>query len=249
MLRLTYVGHATILVELDGQRILTDPLVTPWLGPLRRQVRPVDPGDLGSHDVILLSHLHHDHLHRPSLSRLERGSRLIVPEGAGGLVRRWGYSGIEEVRAGDRLQVGDVEIEAIRAIHGGKRHFSSMLAEPLGYMLRGSQSVYFAGDTDIFDAMGDLAGVDVALIPIWGWGPNLGEGHLDPGRAAEVVGLLRPRIVVPIHWGTYFPVGLPWRRRWAMRQVVEQFHDAVQNLAPDVEILVLQPGMATEVGS
>lgn len=247
MLRLTYVGHATVLVELDGHRFLTDPLVTPWLGPLRRQAQPVEPDWLGRHDAVLLSHLHHDHLHLPSLARVEQAPRLIVPAGAGKLIVPRGHTGIEEVRAGDQLVVGDVAIDVVRAIHDANRHFSDVTADPLGFVLRGSQSVYFAGDTDIFGEMGDLASLDVALIPIWGWGPTLGSGHLDPRRAAEAVALLQPRIAIPIHWGTYFPVALPWRRRAALRQVAQEFRDAARELAPNVEIRILAPGMSTDV--
>ena len=68
--------------------------------------------------------------------------------------------------------------------------------------------VYFAGDTDIFDGMADLAPVDVALLPIWGWGPTMGPGHMDPARAAQAAALLQARLAIPIHWGTYYPIHL-----------------------------------------
>ena len=68
--------------------------------------------------------------------------------------------------------------------------------------------VYFAGDTDLFDGMADLAPVDVALLPIWGWGPTMGPGHMDPARAAQAAALLRARLAIPIHWGTYYPIHL-----------------------------------------
>ena len=72
----------------------------------------------------------------------------------------------------------------------------------------GGRSVYFAGDTDVFEEMADLAPVDVALLPIWGWGPSMGPGHMDPARAAEAARLLDARVAIPIHWGTYFPIHL-----------------------------------------
>src|SRR5262249_62274960 len=80
-------------------------------------------------------------------------------------------------------------------------------ADGLGFVLEG---VYFAGDTDLFDGMADIGavGLDVALLPIWGWGPRLPRGHLDPERAAEATRLLAPRVVIPIHWGTYLRVGM-----------------------------------------
>ena len=79
----------------------------------------------------------------------------------------------------------------------------------VGFLVRGSQTVYFAGDTGLFPGLEGLADpLDVALLPIWGWGPTLGEGHLDPERAAEAVSLLAPRIVIPIHWGSLHPLGM-----------------------------------------
>ena len=69
--------------------------------------------------------------------------------------------------------------------------------------------VYFAGDTDLFPGMEEAIGpTDLSLLPVWGWGPTLGEGHLDPRAAAEAARRLRPRVAVPIHWGTFFPMGL-----------------------------------------
>ena len=82
-----------------------------------------------------------------------------------------------------------------------------MSGPALGYLLQGSQSVYFAGDTDLFPEMAALGGVDVALLPVAGWGPRLPEGdHMNPRRAAEALKILKPRLAIPIHWGTYTPL-------------------------------------------
>jgi len=247
-MRLTYVGHATALIELDGKRFLTDPLLTRWLGPLRRQIAPVGAETLGEIDAVFLSHLHHDHLHIPSLARLEPETRLIVPNGAGELLAARGFRDVQEVRPGDRFVIGGVDIDIVPAVHDPSRHLSSVTAEPQGFLVRGSRTVYFAGDTDLFPEMRDFAGsIDLAMIPIWGWGPTLGPGHLDPPRAAEAVALLRPRIAVPIHWGTYFPAGLPWRRRSRLREVSREFQRLTHSLAPDTEVRVVPPGESTIV--
>lgn len=243
MTQLTYVGHATVLIEMDGSRFLTDPLLMPWLGPLRRQHRSLDPTWTRDIDCVLLSHLHHDHFHLPSISRLDLGTRFVVPLGAAPLLRTRGFVNIDEVRPGDHLAVGTVDIEVVPAVHDPIRHFSNVTAEPQGFLLRGSQTVYFAGDTDIYPEMRDLdQSIDVALIPIWGWGPTLGTGHLDPRRAAEAVSLLQPRIAIPIHWGTYFPALLPWRRRLATRHAPRDFSVLASSIAPKVEVAIVQPG-------
>ena len=110
----------------------------------------------------------------------------------------------EALRAGLVSRVVPAEHDRGRAPFG-------VSGQPVGYVVEGTQTAYFAGDTDLFEGMADLGALDVALVPIWGWGPGLGPGHLDPVGAARAVGLLRPRVVVPIHWGTYFPLHLGLR--------------------------------------
>jgi L-ascorbate metabolism protein UlaG (beta-lactamase superfamily) len=113
----------------------------------------------------------------------------------------------------------------------------------------GSNRVYFAGDTDVFPEMEGLVDdLDLALLPIWGWGPSLGPGHLDPGRAAEAARLLAPRLVVPIHWGTYSPLthGL-WRSPAFLHSPPTLFAAELAKRAPGVELRVLQPGESTEI--
>ena len=88
--------------------------------------------------------------------------------------------------------------------------------------------------------MADLSpGLDVALLPIWGWGPKLGPGHLDPRRAAEALVLLQPRIAVPIHWGTYHPIRLWGGRRFITRPVESFRRHAAELASVDVRILGL----------
>ena len=116
------------------------------------------------------------------------------------------------MRAGEEIQIGALTVRAVPAAHDTGRLPFGARAEPLGYVIEGAgRSVYFAGDTDVFPGMAELAPVDVALLPIWGWGPTMGPGHMDPGRAAEAAALLGARLAIPIHWGTYYPVHLGLR--------------------------------------
>jgi L-ascorbate metabolism protein UlaG (beta-lactamase superfamily) len=203
---ITWVGHATALIDVGGHRVLTDPLVTKRVAHLRRR-RPDPAAETYDVDTVLLSHVHLDHLHLPSLRRLRRSSHIITPRGSGRLLRRAGFTTVSEVVVGDRVQSGPVTVDVVPAIHKeGRGPHSRVRARPVGYLIEGNASrVYFPGDTDLFDAMGDLGPVDVALLPIWGWGSTLGPGHLNPQRAATAVELIRPEIVVPIHYGTYAP--------------------------------------------
>jgi L-ascorbate metabolism protein UlaG (beta-lactamase superfamily) len=102
--------------------------------------------------------------------------------------------------------------------------------------------VYFAGDTARFDEMAELTDLDVALVPIWGWGPSLGPGHMDPDQAAAAVALLRPRLAVPIHWGTFAPIGSGDGARGHVRDPAWRFAARVAERAPSVLVRVLAPG-------
>ena len=246
--RLTYVGHATVLIELDGVRLLTDPLLRGHLGPLRRHGRAPAPQVSSRLDAVLVSHLHHDHLDLPSLRRIDPRTRVIAPAGARRLLERAGLEAVTELRAGEQAGVGEVTIRAVPARHDGGRGPRGDRAEAIGFELAGSRRVYFAGDTERFGEMEELAGrLDVALLPVWGWGPSLGPGHLDPGGAAEVAALLHPRLAIPIHWGTLFPLGLARLRKRLLTQPPLDFERRVSELAPQVEVRVLAPGEATPI--
>ncbi len=242
-LHITYVGHATCLVEMDGVRLLTDPVLRDRVGHIRRQVDAVDPEWSRRIDAVLISHAHLDHLDLPSLRRLGRDVRLIVPAGSGALLARRGFRNVEELRAGDRTQVESVDIEATLATHDGTRFPFGPVADTLGYLMHGRHSVYFAGDTDIFPEMDGIHdSLDVALLPVWGWGPTLGEGHMDPRRAAESLRMLRPRKAIPIHWGTFAPMGMGWLNPRFLIDPPYDFVEHASDLAPDVDIHVVYPG-------
>jgi L-ascorbate metabolism protein UlaG (beta-lactamase superfamily) len=245
--RIDYVGHATVLVDLDGVRLLTDPLLRNRVVHLRRSAS-VSPRAHRGVDAVLVSHGHYDHLDLPSLEKLGKKLPVVVPRGLGGLLRKRRFESVLEVEAGEALAIGGLRIRAVHADHDGSRGPFGATADPVGYMIEGSQSVYFAGDTDLFEGMRELGPVDVALIPIWGWGPGLGGGHLDPARAAEAVARIRPRLVIPIHWGTYYPIHLGLTRVPAFVDLPPlEFLAAMKEAAPDVEVRVLGVGESVEL--
>jgi L-ascorbate metabolism protein UlaG (beta-lactamase superfamily) len=242
-LQLTWVGHSTVLVELGGVRLLTDPLLTDRVAHLRRH-SAVSPDSADGVDGVVISHVHLDHLHLPSLRRLPRSTALIVPDGAGGLLTGRGFTDVRETRAGRTTVVGTVDVETVPARHKDRRGpHSRVRAQAVGYVMRAcGRSVYFAGDTDLFAGMADIAPVEVALLPIWGWGPTIGEGHLDPGRAAEAVGILDARLVVPIHWGTLSPAVIGRRPPAWLNEPVEQFRAELGSAGLLDRLRVLAPG-------
>lgn len=224
--------------------MLTDPVLRPRIGPLIRHGPLPAPHLTAGIDAVLISHLHHDHADIGSLRRLGPEVPLLVPRGSRGFFERHGFRDLTELESGQSSPVGALTVTAVEADHdGGRRRGADDDVQPLGFLLGGSRSVYFAGDTDLFDGMSDLApALDLALLPVWGWGPTLGTGHLDPEGAARAAALLSPRLAVPIHWGTLYPLGLARLRPGRLRQPAREFAACAREIAPQVATRVLSPG-------
>ena len=162
-LSVTWIGHATVLIELDGARVITDPLLRSHIGLLRRY-GPSIQSDWYSHiDVALVSHLHRDHLDLPSLRLLGPDTLIVVPQGAGEFLKRRGFDRVRELTSGESLTVDELLIQATPALHNGFRPPFGPTATPIGYSIWGSQRTYFPGDTALFNGMSAMAdGLDAA---------------------------------------------------------------------------------------
>ena len=247
MTRLRWFGHATVRLEMSERRFLFDPLLAGGIGPVRRRGKSPDL-DIGPVDAVLISHAHQDHLHLASLRRLDPSAVVVVPRGAGRLVRALGFTDVRELDVDESTTIGAVRIRAVAAAHDGRRMPFGPMAPALGYVLEGEDHVYFAGDTDLFPGMADIAPeLDLAILPIGGWGPTLRSGHLDPMTAAAALRLLRPRAAIAVHWGTLWPVGLARVRRHRFEGPGERFIEAARQTAPDVVIPSLLPGDTFEL--
>ena len=246
-IRLTWWGHATVLIQ-DRVRILTDPLLTGALMHLHRRAGlvPHPPPDI---DAVLISHLHMDHLHRPSLALLDPGTPVLIPRGAAGLLDGLGLEPVE-VSAGDVVPIGDARVHVVRAVHDATRWpWGGVRGDAVGYVVQGAGTTYFAGDTSVFDGMGELhpTRFDVALLPVWGWGPYLRGEHMDPEQAAGCLPTLGVDVAVPIHYGTFWPRGMGWLRKRVFHEPGREFADHARTAAPSVEVRVLEVGTSTEV--
>ncbi|URM89052.1 MBL fold metallo-hydrolase [Streptomyces sp. MRC013] len=253
-MEVTWWGHATCTIEDSGVRVLTDPLFVRRLAHLRRRRGAPPPPEAAVADLVLVSHLHADHLHLPSLARLAPGTRLVVPRGATRAVpglRRLAGLRITEVGAGDEVAAGPVAVRAVPAAHDGRRLPVGPHRSPaLGYVVRGAARTYFAGDTGLFDGMAEAVGeVDVALLPVGGWGPFLGHGHLDAGRAARALAALAPRAAVPVHYGTYWPIGMDAVRPHEFHAPGDEFARLAARLAPRVAVHRLGHGESVRPGA
>ena len=242
-----FVGHATVLLAVGGLRILTDPFLRDRLGPLERHGPMPEPEALGDIDIVVISHGHQDHFDLASLGALQGRPTIVVPRGLGERARRAVRGDVIEVSVGERLDLGGPRITAVPARHwvapGAPR------AQPQGYVLDLGARIYFAGDTGRLPAMGRFAGaVDLALLPVWTWGPHLGPGHLGPRAAAEVLAEIGAAAAVPIHWGTLYPRRL--HRVWSrpLDEPGERFRTHAGHFAPAADVRLLRPGETASLG-
>ena len=245
--RMTFLGHASTVIEMDGVRLVTDPVLRRQVGPLYRRVPRPLIGPLVDPDVILISHLHLDHYDPRSLRLFRHDTPIVAPVGAGLSLHWRGFHEIYEMGPGDRLRLGSVEVVATTAKHRGTRHPLAARTPALGFVVSGSRSVYFAGDTGFFSGIADVwpERLDLAMLPIAGIGPLMPEfKHMSPRDAVRAMEVLRPRLVVPIHWGTYH---LPGTALFRMRPDFHRrapylFMAQAAALEPEVHTVMLRPG-------
>lgn len=253
-MRFTWLGHSSVVLDLDGVRVLTDPLLRPHAGLLRRLAPRPDPASWSRPDVVLLSHLHHDHAELRSLRMLEGAALMSAPTNVAWLRRRRLADAVPlddgwtpaRLPAGSPARAG-VEVRQVPAEHR-HRPMPHRPNDAHGHLVRGpSGTVWFAGDTGLFPGMAEmpaLAGgpIDVAVVPVWGWGPRLSAGHLNPETAARAVALSGARFAIPVHWGTLHPpLVTRFARSW-LELPGERFAKAVAEQAPGCTAVILAPG-------
>jgi L-ascorbate metabolism protein UlaG (beta-lactamase superfamily) len=249
----TWWGHSTVWLSDSGTTLLTDPVLTGRVAHLRRMAGAT-PALPGGPDAVLLSHLHADHFHLASLRGLPGAPLLIVPRGAGGFVGRALGPGAArrcvELAPGDETAVGAVRVRAVPAAHdGGRGPWTRERAIAVGFVVEGAARTWFAGDTGLFDEMAEMAPLDLALIPVGGWGPTLAaHGHLDPTAAAEALRRVKATWAVPVHYGTLWPIGLGRVRPHMFHEPGREFARLAERAAPDSRVRVLAQGQSLTVG-
>jgi len=217
-LRVTWLGHSTVLVEVEGRRFLTDPVWSPrasplgWVGPRRFFPPPIALEALPPLDAVVISHDHYDHLDRATVSALgTRGATFVVPLGVGAHLAAWGIpeARIIELDWWQRASFGPVAVVCTPARHASGR----MLIDNdqklwAGYAFVGAaHRVYYSGDSGLFPALRDIGArlgpFDLAMIEVGQYGQAWPDWHMGPEQAIRANQLVGGRLLLPVHWGAF----------------------------------------------
>lgn len=217
-LRVTWLGHSTQLVEIDGHRVLTDPVFSErpspltWIGPSRWFAPPIALGDLPRVDAVVISHDHYDHLDRATVVALAaRGTRFVVPLGVGAHLEYWGVplAAIVELDWWERTRVGTLEIVCTPARHASGRHlFDKDATLWAGYaLITPRHRVYYSGDTGLFRGMREIGArlgpFDLTMIETGQYHRAWPDWHIGPEQAVTAHTWVRGRVMLPVHWGLF----------------------------------------------
>lgn len=234
-LGVSFAGHATMVIRYSNLTIACDPMLGRWCKGVHREVAPgLSPAELGDVDLILISHAHMDHLHRPTLARLPRAATVIVPPRTAQFVADLGFARVVELGIGQSVQIRRVDVATTAVRHGTPKQ------PAVGYVIRGEgPSVYFCGDSGYFSGFAEIGRryrPDIAMLPIGGYLPvSFRERHMSPLDALYAFEDLQARIMIPHHYGSfvlsYEHLNDP--EQWLRRLVAENDLEAyVQRLEP-----------------
>jgi L-ascorbate metabolism protein UlaG (beta-lactamase superfamily) len=216
-LGVTFIGHASFFVQIGGRSVLIDPNFARWLFVLKRLRRPgLRVRDLPSIDLVLVTHAHFDHLHRPSLRAIVQNNlrtsgtapAIIVPTHVSDLVADLGFSEIIELDWWKTSHDGDLSVTHVPSRHWGARILKDSHRGYGGYVLQaGKHSVYHAGDTAYFAGFREIGrrlSPELALLPIGAYNPpQFRNVHANPADATRAFLDLNARWMVPMHYGSF----------------------------------------------
>ena len=255
-LHATWLGHSTVLLDIDGTKILTDPVwgdrASPvsWAGPRRFQTAPVPFENLPVPQIVVISHNHYDHLDRSAILRMKNwNTRFVVPLGVGAYLKRWGIPEyrITELDWWEKILLGSLEITCTPARHAsGRGLFDKDKTLWAGYAFRSARHrVYFSGDTGLFPGLADIGArlgpFDLTLIETGAYDQAWPDWHLGPEQAVEAHALVQGRVMLPIHWGTFKLGAHGWT------EPVERVLAAAR--LAGIAVVVPRPGEGIEAGS
>jgi L-ascorbate metabolism protein UlaG (beta-lactamase superfamily) len=244
--RITWIGHASFFLQFAGHSVIVDPNWAGWHGPVKRQIRPgLQLRDVPDVDLVLVTHAHFDHLHKPSLKTLRANQGIVVPNGSGSLVRKLGFPAIHEVKVWEELCFDTLEIIHTPSHHWGARFLHDTHRDYGGYIVRtGGKSVFHCGDSAYFDGFEEIGrrhAIDVALMPIGAYdAPSGRDVHLNPEEAVRAFGELGAKVIIPMHYGT-FPLG-----NEPLHEPVERLLAEADRLGISEKVLIPEAGVGIE---
>lgn len=250
----TWLGHSTVVLDIDGVRLVTDPLLRPHAGILRRRGGTPPRKAWRGADAVLLSHLHHDHADLASLRLVGEVPILTAPQNAGWVSRKGLIAPAMTADTWTAVGRGDVEVRLAPAVHQS-RPMPHRPNGATGHLVRGpSGTIWVAGDTELFpgiEQLPELAGgpIDLAVLPVGGWGPRLSPGHMGPEQAAVACRLSDARCAIPVHWKTlHLPGAQSWPRGW-MDSGGPEFVTALTRVASTARAVLLDIGESARIST
>ncbi len=244
--RITWIGHASFYMQFGEDSVMVDPNWAMWLGPFKRQRQPgLRLQDMPELDLVLVTHAHFDHLHKPSLRILQAREGIVVPCGSRNTVRRLGFPAVHEVRVWDTLTLGRLEVVHTPCHHWGARFIHDTHRDYGGYVVRSNgKSVFHCGDSAYFDGfkeIGKREEIDVALMPIGAYDAPSGRSvHMNPEEAVRAFGELGAKVLIPMHYAT-FPLG-----NEPHEEPLERLLAEADRLGVSDRILIAEEGVGVE---
>ena len=240
-----FIGHATVLVHLNGRKFLTDPLYLQRLFILNRHDPPGIPfAKLPNLDFILISHGHLDHMDLNTLRLFPRRLPVIVPEKLEGYLTRMGFQDVRPLRWREHTRIGSLRIHALPVKHHPGRSLAETRSIPQSYLVQGTKGVFFAGDsalTERFQEIGRKFSIDLALLPIGNYSPRIFRSmHMSPEDALTAMEWLGAKRMVPIHWGA-FRLSLE-----SVKSPPRRFADLLHERRMNPRAILLRPGESVQ---
>lgn len=245
--RVTWIGHASFLLQFADHSVIVDPNWARWHGFVKRLREPGLPlKAIPELDLVLVSHAHFDHLHKPSLKVLQARGGIVVPRGSANLVNRLGFPAVHEVKVWDHFEFNSLNVVHTPSHHWGARYLHDTHRDYGGYLIEsGGKSVFHCGDSAWFDGFAEigrrLPNIDVALMPIGAYeAPSGRDVHMNPEEAVRAFAEIGAKVMIPMHYGT-FPLG-----NEPIDEPVERLLMEADRLGISEKILIPEEGVGIE---
>ncbi|YCM46365.1 MBL fold metallo-hydrolase [Verrucomicrobiaceae bacterium 227] len=212
VVRVTWIGHASFLVQFGSHAVIFDPNWANWHGPVKRQREPgLSLANLPELDLVLVSHAHFDHLHKKSLRTIQTKEGIVVPRGSGSLVKRLGFGSIAEMKVWEEREISGMRVVHTPSHHWGARYGADVKRDYGGFLVgSGARKVFHCGDSAYFPGFKEIGAredICIALLPIGAYdAPSGRDVHMNPEEALQAFEDLGAELMVPMHYGT-FPLG------------------------------------------